>query len=108
MPCPREWFHFGHLCDVGAEIPADRDQLIQIMRAERLLMSAEGDATRRPSSTACRKCLLDRTAAPRPSQGNSATPNTLSVPSETSKAYFAAASPRCRRLRPARPKGAWR
>lgn len=40
---PREWFHFGHLCDVGAEIPSDRDKLIQIMRAERLYVG-EGDA----------------------------------------------------------------
>jgi sugar phosphate isomerase/epimerase len=39
---PREWFHFGHLCDVGAEIPADREKLIHIMRAERLYVG-EGD-----------------------------------------------------------------
>lgn len=39
---PREWFHFGHLCDVGAEIPSDRDKLIQIMRTERLYVG-EGD-----------------------------------------------------------------
>jgi sugar phosphate isomerase/epimerase len=39
---PREWFHFGHLCDVGAQIPTDRDQLVHIMRAERLYVG-EGD-----------------------------------------------------------------
>jgi sugar phosphate isomerase/epimerase len=39
---PREWFHFAHLCDVGAAIPADRNQLIHIMRAERLYVG-EGD-----------------------------------------------------------------
>jgi len=39
---PREWFHFGHLCDVGADIPPDREQLVNIMRAERLYVG-EGD-----------------------------------------------------------------
>ncbi len=39
---PREWFHFGQLCDVGADIPADREKLIHIMRAERLYVG-EGD-----------------------------------------------------------------
>ena len=33
---PREWFHFAHLCDAQAEIPAEREELIRIMREGRL------------------------------------------------------------------------
>ena len=39
---PREWFHFAHLCDIGAAIPADREELTRVMRAERVYVG-EGD-----------------------------------------------------------------
>jgi sugar phosphate isomerase/epimerase len=33
---PREWFHFAHLCDAPAGIPADNEGLIRTAREERL------------------------------------------------------------------------
>jgi sugar phosphate isomerase/epimerase len=33
---PREWFHYVHLCDAPAEIPATDDELIHTAREERL------------------------------------------------------------------------
>jgi sugar phosphate isomerase/epimerase len=33
---PRQWFHFAHLCDAQLQIPSDRDEMIRIMREERL------------------------------------------------------------------------
>ena len=33
---PAEWFHFAHLCDVPPGEPADRDEMIRIMREDRL------------------------------------------------------------------------
>jgi sugar phosphate isomerase/epimerase len=33
---PRQWFHFAHLCDGPAEIPATREGLIHTARDERL------------------------------------------------------------------------
>lgn len=39
---PREWFHFAHLCDAPAEIPADRDELTRIMREGRLYLGEGG------------------------------------------------------------------
>jgi sugar phosphate isomerase/epimerase len=33
---PREWFHFVHLCDAPAAIPASREELIRTAREERL------------------------------------------------------------------------
>ena len=39
---PREWFHFAHLCDAQAEIPAERNELIRIMREERLYVGEGG------------------------------------------------------------------
>ncbi len=32
---PREWFHFAHLCDASAEIPADPDEMTRILREAR-------------------------------------------------------------------------
>lgn len=34
--CPKEWFHYAHLCDCGAEIPAETEALAHTGRAERL------------------------------------------------------------------------
>jgi len=39
---PREWFHFAHLCDAPAEIPAEREELIRIMREGRLYLGEGG------------------------------------------------------------------
>jgi sugar phosphate isomerase/epimerase len=33
---PRDWFHFVHLCDAPAAIPASRDELVRAAREERL------------------------------------------------------------------------
>lgn len=34
--CPKEWFHYAHLCDCGPEIPTEVEALIHTGRAERL------------------------------------------------------------------------
>lgn len=34
--CPKEWFHYAHLCDCGAPIPTGIDALAHTGRAERL------------------------------------------------------------------------
>ncbi len=34
--CPKEWFHYAHLCDCTAEIPTDVEELARTGRAERL------------------------------------------------------------------------
>jgi len=39
---PREWFHFAHLCDAPAEIPADRAEMIRIMREGRMFLGEGG------------------------------------------------------------------
>jgi sugar phosphate isomerase/epimerase len=39
---PREWFRFAHLCDVRAEVPDDRAEMLRINREERLYVG-EGD-----------------------------------------------------------------
>ena len=39
---PREWFHFAHLCDAQGEIPADRAEMIRILREERLYVGEGG------------------------------------------------------------------
>ena len=39
---PREWFHFAQLCDAPAEIPADRAEMIRIMREARLYVGEGG------------------------------------------------------------------
>jgi hypothetical protein len=39
---PREWFHFAHLCDAPGEIPADRDEMIHILREARLYVGEGG------------------------------------------------------------------
>ncbi len=39
---PREWFHFAHLCDAPAEIPAEREELVRIMREGRLYLGEGG------------------------------------------------------------------
>jgi len=39
---PREWFHFAHLCDAPAEIPADREAMIHILRDARLYVGEGG------------------------------------------------------------------
>jgi sugar phosphate isomerase/epimerase len=39
---PRQWFHFAHLCDAPAEIPAERAELTRIMREERLYVGEGG------------------------------------------------------------------
>jgi len=39
---PREWFHFAHLCDAPGEIPADRAELVRIMREGRLYLGEGG------------------------------------------------------------------
>jgi sugar phosphate isomerase/epimerase len=39
---PKEWFHFAHLCDAPAEIPAERAELIRIMREGRLYLGEGG------------------------------------------------------------------
>jgi sugar phosphate isomerase/epimerase len=39
---PREWFHFAHLCDAPAEIPADRAEMTRILREARLYVGEGG------------------------------------------------------------------
>ena len=39
---PRRWFHFAQICDATAEIPADRERMIHILRAERLYCGEGG------------------------------------------------------------------
>ena len=39
---PREWFHFVHLCDAPAAIPATNDELIHTAREERLYAGEGG------------------------------------------------------------------
>ena len=39
---PREWFHFAQLCDAPAEIPAERAEMIRIMREGRLYVGEGG------------------------------------------------------------------
>jgi sugar phosphate isomerase/epimerase len=39
---PRQWFHFAHLCDAPAEIPAERQEMIRIMREARLYVGEGG------------------------------------------------------------------
>lgn len=39
---PHEWFHFAHLCDAQAEIPADRAEMTRILREERLYVGEGG------------------------------------------------------------------
>ena len=39
---PRAWFHFAHLCDAQAEIPADRAEMTRILREERLYVGEGG------------------------------------------------------------------
>lgn len=34
--CPKEWFHYAHLCDCGSEIPTEVEALVHTGRAERL------------------------------------------------------------------------
>lgn len=39
---PRAWFHFAQLCDAPAEIPTDHDEMVRIMREERLYVGEGG------------------------------------------------------------------
>lgn len=39
---PRNWFHFGHLCDAPAEIPTEREEMTRIMREGRLYAGEGG------------------------------------------------------------------
>ena len=39
---PRKWFHFAHLCDAPAAIPAQRDEMIHILREARLYVGEGG------------------------------------------------------------------
>jgi sugar phosphate isomerase/epimerase len=39
---PREWFHFAHLCDAPAEIPAERAEMTRILREARLYVGEGG------------------------------------------------------------------
>jgi sugar phosphate isomerase/epimerase len=39
---PREWFHFAQICDAHAEIPADRGEMIHVMREARLYLGEGG------------------------------------------------------------------
>lgn len=39
---PREWFHFAHLCDAPAEIPADRAEMTRVLREARLYVGEGG------------------------------------------------------------------
>lgn len=39
---PREWFHFAHLCDADGAIPAERAEMMRIMRGERLYLGEGG------------------------------------------------------------------
>jgi len=39
---PRSWFHFAHLCDAPAEIPAEREELIHTGRDQRLYLGEGG------------------------------------------------------------------
>jgi sugar phosphate isomerase/epimerase len=39
---PDKYFHFAHLCDATGEIPAERDELVRIMREERLYAGEGG------------------------------------------------------------------
>jgi sugar phosphate isomerase/epimerase len=39
---PREWFHFAQICDAPAEIPADRNEMIHVLREARLYLGEGG------------------------------------------------------------------
>jgi sugar phosphate isomerase/epimerase len=39
---PREWFRFAHICDAPGEIPADRAEMIRILREARVDMGTGG------------------------------------------------------------------
>jgi sugar phosphate isomerase/epimerase len=39
---PREWFHFAHLCDASAEIPAEKEEMTRILREARLYCGEGG------------------------------------------------------------------
>ena len=39
---PREWFHFAHLCDASAEIPADIDEVKRVLREARSYVGEGG------------------------------------------------------------------
>lgn len=39
---PRQWFRFVQLCDASADIPTDRNEMIRIMREERLYIGEGG------------------------------------------------------------------
>lgn len=39
---PRRWFHFAHLCDAPAGIPTNRQEMIRIMREDRLYVGQGG------------------------------------------------------------------
>jgi sugar phosphate isomerase/epimerase len=39
---PRDWFHFAHICDACADIPADRAEMTRILREERLYVGEGG------------------------------------------------------------------
>jgi sugar phosphate isomerase/epimerase len=39
---PREWFHFAQICDAPGEIPADRDEMIRVLREARLYLGEGG------------------------------------------------------------------
>ncbi|WP_227935623.1 sugar phosphate isomerase/epimerase family protein [Alkalihalobacillus deserti] len=39
---PREWFHYFHLCDAPAEIPTSKDEMVRILREERLYVGEGG------------------------------------------------------------------
>jgi sugar phosphate isomerase/epimerase len=39
---PREWFHFAHICDAPAEIPAEREEMTRILREARLDVGSGG------------------------------------------------------------------
>jgi sugar phosphate isomerase/epimerase len=39
---PRGWFHFAQICDAPAEIPAERDEMIRILREARLDLGTGG------------------------------------------------------------------
>lgn len=34
--CPKEWFHYAHLCDAGVDIPTQEEELARVARSERL------------------------------------------------------------------------
>jgi sugar phosphate isomerase/epimerase len=39
---PRDWFHFAHLCDAPAEIPAEKEEMTRILREARLYCGEGG------------------------------------------------------------------